>query len=112
MAESSDALTALGLGAVQGLTEFLPVSSDGHLATYALLFGMSDTSLTLTVLLHVGTLLATVIVFWSDLIRLAKGGLAGLRAPKEFLATDEGVLLRNIVVASLPTAVIGLMLEH
>jgi undecaprenyl-diphosphatase len=101
----------LALGLVQGITEFLPISSDGHLATFALLFGMADLSLPWVVLLHVGTLLATVIVFADDLMGLLRRFVAGVRTPGDFLRSDDGILLRNIVLSSIPTAVIGLTLE-
>ncbi|HEY8430188.1 MAG TPA: undecaprenyl-diphosphate phosphatase [Sandaracinaceae bacterium] len=112
MAGSIDMLTAVVLGAVQGVTEFLPISSDGHIALGAMLFGVSDEMpLAMVVLLHVGTLVATVAVFWPDLVALAKSAASGARAPRAFLETDDGKLLLGIAAASVPTAVIGLVLE-
>ncbi len=103
--------TAAILGAVQGATEFLPVSSDGHIALFAMLFGVADEMpLSMVVLLHVGTLIATIILFHRDLTALAKT-LGGLARPREWIATDDGKLLSGIVVASVPTALIGLLLE-
>ena len=57
-----DVSTGAILGAVQGLTEFLPISSDGHLAIGAMLFGQADMPLPFVVFLHIGTLLATLLV--------------------------------------------------
>ena len=54
---------AIILGVIQGITEFLPVSSSGHLAIFKNLFGLQDTGLVYDVLLHVGTLIAVVAVF-------------------------------------------------
>jgi undecaprenyl-diphosphatase len=104
--------TALGLGLVQGITEFLPISSDGHLALFALLFELREASLATTVLLHVGTLLATLLVFRADLLQMAKTLLANAANPRELFASDDGKLLAAIVVASVPTAAIGLLLEE
>ncbi len=111
MADSENAAVALGMGVLQGITEFLPISSDGHLATAAMLFTVPNASLALTVLLHVGTLLATALVFRPDLAAIARTSLAQVRTPRALLDTPEGRLLLNIVVASVPTAVIGLALE-
>jgi Bacitracin resistance protein BacA len=103
--------TALGLGVVQGITEFLPISSDGHLAVFGLLFEVPEASLATTVMLHVGTLLATLIMFRTDLAQLATRTLSHGLAPRALLATAEGRLLARIVVASVPTAVIGLLMK-
>lgn len=112
MSVRDELLTALGLGLVQGITEFLPISSDGHLALFALLFEVPSASLALTVLLHVGTLLATFVIFRHDLLQLAMAVLRNLTRPRALLESDEGKLLAAIVVASVPTAVIGLLLEQ
>jgi len=106
-----EALVALGMGALQGVTEFLPISSDGHLATFAFLVDVPEMSLALVLLLHVGTLLATFLVFWRDLWQLLKTTLANLAKPKVLLETTEGKELVALIAACVPTAVIGLFLE-
>jgi undecaprenyl-diphosphatase len=111
MTEAGDTMLALALGLLQGITEFLPISSDGHLAVFSMLFTVPQASLALTVLLHVGTLLATALVFRKDLLQLARVTLREARKPAAFMDMPEGVLLRNIVLASVPTAIIGLALE-
>ena len=63
---------AIVLGAVQGLTEFLPVSSSGHLAIFQDFFGLNDTNLFFNVMLHVGTLTAVCAVYWRLFLRLIK----------------------------------------
>lgn len=73
---------AIILGFVQGITEFLPISSDGHLSLFNHLMGTSgggQNSLLFTVLLHLGTLIAVLIVFWSDVCELFFGFFALLR---------------------------------
>lgn len=113
MAEPIDVGTAALLGMLQGATEFLPVSSSGHVAVGAMLFGVSDDMpLAMVVLLHLGTLGATVAVLRADVFELARRSLSGLAAPGEFVATEDGRLMSGIVVASVPTAILGLWLEE
>lgn len=95
------------LGVIQGLTEFLPISSDGHLAIAQLLLGISEDNLAITVALHSGTLLAVVVYFRSDLARIARA----LPAMVKGGASGERRLLVAIIVGSIPTAIIGLALK-
>lgn len=68
-------LQAIFMGLIQGLTEFLPVSSSGHLALFKILFGVeTDTGILFDVLLHVGTLLAICVVYYRDLARMIAEG--------------------------------------
>ena len=61
------------MGLIQGLTEFLPVSSSGHLALFKILFNVNtDTGLLFDIMLHVGTLLAVCIVYYKDIFHLVK----------------------------------------
>ena len=99
------------LGALQGATEFLPISSDGHLAIGAMLFGTTEMPLAFVVMLHAGTLLATLLAFRADVGRLVVGLLRGVREPRAWLRTDDGWLALTVVVASVPTAIVGLALE-
>lgn len=100
------------LGVIQGATEFLPVSSDGHLALAQMLFGVEEASLTVTVLLHAGTLLATFIVLRKPVAAmLVVLGRAVLR-PSIIWHTPAGRDLLFVVVASVPTAIIGLASER
>ena len=84
---------ALVMGIVQGLTEFLPVSSSGHLIIVPFLFGWNDpfiTQLAFSVMLHVGTLLALLIYFRADWLRLVPAGLAAIRDRSFGSATRTG----------------------
>jgi undecaprenyl-diphosphatase len=97
------------LGALQGVTEFLPISSDGHLAIARGLLGVSDDSLAGTVLLHFGTLLATIFVLRADVRRSVEAVVDSVRT-----RDVSGVWAREVlavVVASIPTAIIGLAFE-
>jgi undecaprenyl-diphosphatase len=104
-------LESILLGLLQGVTEFLPVSSSGHLALAGILFHVKDAGLTLNVLLHVGTLVATAIVLR---VRLREAFLSGVRAlfkPELFRTTPGGKDAFFVILASIPTGIIGLALR-
>lgn len=98
------------LGIVQGLTEFLPVSSSGHLVILQSLTGLKMPGLTFEVAVHLGTLLAVLIALWPD-VRALLGALVGRPPPGSRRLRRRGSerrLLAMIVVALIPTGVIGL----
>ena len=97
-------LQALILGIVQGLGEFLPISSSAHLVLIPWLFGWNDPGLTFDVALHMGTLLAVVLYFWKDWVRLIK---AALRRR----TSDDKRIFWYLVVATIPGGLFGLALE-
>jgi undecaprenyl-diphosphatase len=105
-------LQALILGLVQGLTEFAPVSSSGHLILVPWFFGWNDKfidSLTFAVMLHLGTLLALLIYFWRDWCRIIPAGLASIR--DRSLGDDpDRRLAWLIVVATIPAVLVGPLL--
>ena len=105
-------LVALLLGILQGATEFLPISSSGHLAFAQQLLGLSEGMLVFDVTVHVGTLLAIGWVLRARLLSLATAGLALLarRAGDAALRADQR-LIGLVVVASIPTACIGFALK-
>ncbi len=98
-------------GAVQGLTEFLPVSSSAHLTLLPWFFGWEDPGLGFDVALHVGTLLAVLWYFWRDWWELSVGALESLRRGV-LIADERARLFWKIAAASVPGAVLGLALEH
>ena len=83
---------AVLLGTIQGLTEFLPVSSDGHLALAQILFGVSGSHLTLTVMLHAGTLLATLLVLRARVATAIAEGVRSVVRPARFKETPGGAM--------------------
>lgn len=103
-------LEAIFLGILQGATEFLPISSSGHLVLVPRMFNLTQPSLTVIAIAHVGTLLAVLIYFSRDLWNILRATLSGILqgAP---LATTEARLGWFIVVGSIPAAVAGLTLE-
>jgi len=101
---------AIVLGIVQGLGEYLPISSSGHLIVVPWLLGWTVQSLSFDVALHVGTLFAVLWAFAGDWWRLLSGAWRGLRAGRPF-QTEEGRLLLCLVLASIPGAVAGVLLE-
>ncbi|MEM9730998.1 MAG: undecaprenyl-diphosphate phosphatase [Myxococcota bacterium] len=112
MSNGIDAITAAALGALQGLTEFLPVSSSGHVAVGAAFFGVRDHSLAFTVFLHLGTLFATLLLLRREVVSLLRESVACLSNPKRLVETPEGKLIVAIVIATLITGVVGLLLRH
>ncbi len=106
-------IQALVLGLVQGLTEFLPISSSGHLVLVPHLLGWrlnSDAAFAFDVLVQMGTMLAVVAYFWADLWHIAEGWLCALarRAP---WSTPEARLGWYLILATLPAVVGGLLLN-
>jgi undecaprenyl-diphosphatase len=104
---------AIILGIVQGITEFLPISSSGHLIIIPSAFGWEEftNNLTFDVALHVGTALAVVIFFWGDWIRILKSFLKNAPSPKRILADYDSKFLIMIAVGSIPAAIVGLLFE-
>lgn len=98
-------LQALLLGLVQGLTEFLPVSSSGHLMIVRELLGVdSEGFLDFTVTVHLATVLSTIIVFWKPICKL----LAGLF---KFKYNDETDYIFKLVVSMVPVALVGFLFK-
>ncbi len=106
-----DLLQAIVLGAVQGLTEFLPISSSAHLVLFPWLLGWRNPGLTFDVALHIGTIVAVLLYFRRDLLGIAAALWRGLaaRAP---LAEPDARLGLLIVAGSLPAAVIGFLVDR
>jgi undecaprenyl-diphosphatase len=104
---------ALIMGIVQGLTEFLPISSSGHLIVVPFLAGWEDpfiTSLAFGVMLHVGTLLALLVYFRADWVRLVPAGFAAIR-DRTFGSDPDRRLAWLLVAATIPGALAGFLLN-
>jgi undecaprenyl-diphosphatase len=105
-------LQSIGLGALQGITEFLPVSSSGHLLVARHFMGLGDIPLLFDVLMHVPTLLAVAIVFRRRLARLLLSFWRWLQGQRDAEVHEHMRLLTAIIVATLVTGVIGLSLAR
>lgn len=105
----SDVIKAIILGLVQGATEFIPVSSSGHLVIVPWLFGWTPSSLLFDTVLHWGTLLSIGVVFWKDFLQIITATLRsiGTRSMEDMYAR----LGWFIIVGSIPAAVTGLLFD-
>ena len=106
-------IAAIIMGIVQGLTEFLPVSSSGHLILVPYLLGIDDpfiTSLSFSVILHLGTLVALLLYFRADWLRLVPAVLATLR-DRSLAGDPDRRLALLIAVATVPALVLGYLLR-
>lgn len=104
-------LHAIVLAIVQGVTEFLPISSSGHLLILPWMLHWRDSSsLTFDVMLHAGTLVAILIYFWSDLKRILTGSLMDMRKGR-FGKSPDSRLLLLIVLGSIPTGIVGVKFD-
>ncbi len=98
-------LEALVLGVVQGLTEFLPVSSSGHLQIFSALFGVQgEENLTFAVVVHAATVCSTIVVLRHEIIDLLKGLF-------KFQWNSETIYIAKIALSMIPVAVVGLCLK-
>ena len=102
-----DILEAIILGIIQGLTEFLPVSSSGHLELAKVILGdtsVPEESLTFTVVLHFATALSTLVIFRKEIIEIFKGLL-------QFQWNDEFKFSLKIIISMFPAVIVGLLFE-
>lgn len=107
---------AIVLGIVQGLTEFLPVSSSAHLIVVPWLLGWESPGLAFDSALHLGTLAAVIVYFWRDLLAMAQSLPRAVRQPAAILRSPDPAdlmprLALLIIIGTIPAAVIGLLAE-
>ena len=102
-----DALQAIVLGIVQGLTEFLPISSSGHLRIVPALFGWDDPGTAFTAVVQLGTMAAVLLYFREDLWRIARAWLRGLRDPAERQTLDSRMGW-YLILGTIPIALLGI----
>lgn len=101
-----DWLQALVLGLLQGLTEYLPVSSSGHLTIGSYLFGLNgEDNLAFTVMVHVATVLSTLVVLWKEIDWILKGLF-------KFKMNDETKYFINILISMIPVGIVGVFFKE
>lgn len=113
-----DILSAIILGAVQGISEFLPISSSGHLVLVPTLLGI-ETGLAFDTILHIGTLVAIFTFFWKDIINLIKGFILSIIDltegvdifKRELHRVPEKRFAWLIIVGTIPTGIMGILLK-
>ena len=105
-------LEALILGVVQGLTEFLPVSSSGHLTILSNLFGLEgESNLTMIVALHVATVLSTLVILWKEIVWIFKD-LFTKQSWKSYSGLNEGTRFAiNILISMIPIGIVGVFFK-
>jgi len=99
---------AIILGIVQGITEFIPISSSGHLIVLHSIFGIEEGAFTFDIVVHLGSLVAIVIYFWSDILGIIKNPfskLTGLLIVGTIPAVIAGFLLRGVIDSYFRTGV-------
>lgn len=102
-------LKAILLGVVQGLTEFLPVSSTAHLRIIPSFFGWGDIGASYTAVIQVGTMIAIIIYFWKDMMAMAKSFISSLKS-RDFKSKDTRLFLM-IVIGTIPIVIFGFLLK-
>ncbi|OHD57129.1 MAG: hypothetical protein A2Y33_09395 [Spirochaetes bacterium GWF1_51_8] len=106
-----DILQSIILAVVQGLTEFLPISSSGHLALADKLFGPGTADLRFFAIVHFGTMFATIFVFWDEIAKLFKSLGTIPQAVREKKMNGELKMVLYIIIASIPTGFMGIFLK-
>ena len=95
------------LALIQGITEFLPISSSGHLILAPTIFGWADQGVLTDVMTHMGSLLAVVVYFWRDVVAMLRGCIDALRGR----ITDEGRLAFYIAIGTIPIVIAGAVVK-
>ena len=112
MADPYDLAVAIATGLLQSVTEFLPVSSSGHLCLFGMLFERVDMPLSTIVLVHTGTLLATLVILRQEIVDLLAGFVHALSTPRSLLETPEGKLVIALLLSTTCTAALAFPLRN
>lgn len=99
---------AIILGIIQGIAEFLPISSSAHLIIFPYLFGWEESGLAFDVALHFGTMMAVLVLFFKDWWNLFVGAVKDVKNKKK---STDGKMFWYLVIATIPAAIFGLLLD-
>lgn len=103
-----DVFKAIILGIIQGIAEFLPISSSAHLIIFPYLFGWEESGLAFDVALHFGTMMAVLVVFFKDWWNLFIGAIRDVKEKKK---STNGRMFWYLVVATIPAVIAGILLD-
>ena len=105
-------IESLILGLIQGLTEYLPISSSGHLAIASTLFGIDgEQNLSFTVIVHIATVLSTLVILWKEIVWIFKD-LFTRQSWKSYQGLNEGSRYAvNIIISMIPVGIVGLFFK-
>jgi len=103
-------IKAIVLGVIQGLTEFIPISSTAHLRVVPALLGWKDIGAAYTAVIQIGTLIATIIYFRNDISLLFEGFRKAVKK-KDFLANNESRIFLLIIIGTIPIGICGLLFK-
>ena len=106
-----DIIKAIVLGTIQGLTEFIPISSTAHLRIIPALLGWKDIGAAYTAVIQIGTLIATLIYFKKDIFSLSNGFIQAFKK-KDFLSNYESRIFILIIIGTIPISVCGLLFKR
>ncbi len=101
-------IESIVLGIIQGFTEFLPVSSSGHLVLAQYFLGIKDSGISFEVVVHLGSLLAVLIFFFKDIISLLQSATKIFSSKKSYQDVNNLKILAYLLIATIATAVIGI----
>ena len=100
-------LQIIVLALIQGITEFLPISSSGHLILVPVLTGWADQGVLADMVMNVGSLAAVIVYFWRDVLAMLRGVVDALRRE----ATPRARLMFNVLIGTIPIILVGLMMK-
>lgn len=100
---------AIILGIIQGIAEFLPISSSAHLIIFPYLFGWEESGLAFDVALHFGTMMAVLLIFFKDWWNLFVGAIKDVKEKKK---TTNGKMFWYLIIATIPAALAGVLLDN